>query len=453
MKDGFFILSYKINGIKNLDKDIKLEFYKKTIDESFDTREYNVKGIYGENGTGKSAIITSVKVLKNLMLNRYYLTDSKNKKILASLINKKMNEATFDIEFISTSKELNCIYKYQIKIARDDIDDYYKIVSEELQRRTNTNLAWTNIYTIENGKCIKTIDKYLFDKLNEGNGTEKLREQSFVSNYIYKSIRKEINEKELNSDSKKVSFMLSLLTCINFGFSIYVYLDTNDQYDVYLDSMELIEFINSNKNKEIPEYVRRKAINDEVIDCITTIGKEDYAKFESDKERMCLFIQIFKPNLKKIDIDKRENKDSIECELIFDYGDYRVNAIFESNGVKKLIRLFKAMDAVDKGQLVFIDEFDSNIHDVYLCKLIEYIEEYSKGQLCFTTQSISVMDVLENRKKSLDFLARDKSITSWYKNSHYSASKLYKKGFIDKSPFNIESFDFLKVFGAALDDE
>ena len=79
MKDGYYLLSYKVNGIKNIDKDVKLEFYKKTIDKEFDPKEYNVKAIYGENGTGKSAIITSVKVLKNLMLNRYYLTDSKNR--------------------------------------------------------------------------------------------------------------------------------------------------------------------------------------------------------------------------------------------------------------------------------------------------------------------------------------------------------------------------------------
>lgn len=38
-----------------------------------------------------------------------------------------------------------------------------------------------------------------------------------------------------------------------------------------------------------------------------------------------------------------------------------------------------------------LDEFDSNIHDVYLCALLEYLMEYGKGQLCFTTHNVGPM--------------------------------------------------------------
>ena len=67
MKPLFYLLSLKISGIKNIEVPIELNFYKKTINNSdFDPEKYRIKAIYGENGSGKTAIITAVKILQNL---------------------------------------------------------------------------------------------------------------------------------------------------------------------------------------------------------------------------------------------------------------------------------------------------------------------------------------------------------------------------------------------------
>lgn len=452
MENKFFLLSYTVNGIKNISKAITLEFYKKTIDRDFNTDKYNVKGLYGENGTGKSAIITSLKVLKNLIINRYYLTDSKNRVLLNNLINKKVNKARFEIEYAYYDEEL-LLAKYNIEIEKDEVDGYYKIAKEELFSKSYGSKVWSNVYSIINGNAKKVKNEKLFNKLNEGNGSETLKEQSFLSNFYYKSIRKEITEKDIEKKSETLSFVAPIITSLNFALNMYVFLDISDKYDGYLDNLELVEYSKEHNNLDNFKISPRISINDETIDYVTLIRKRDLERFKEDVEGIYRFIKIFKPELLEIEIDTKENKDNLICELIFKYKDYKVNGAFESTGVRKLIRLYKAIEAVDKGGVVFIDEFDSNIHDVYLCKLIEYVEEYTKGQLCFTTQSITVMDVLEGRKKSLDFLSRDGSITSWFNNSHYKASRLYKTGHIDNSPFNIESFDFLSVFGAIVDEE
>ena len=54
----YYLLSAKISGIKNIHKRIELDFYLKSIDKSFNPEKYRVKGIFGENGFGKTAIIT-----------------------------------------------------------------------------------------------------------------------------------------------------------------------------------------------------------------------------------------------------------------------------------------------------------------------------------------------------------------------------------------------------------
>ena len=159
------------------------------------------------------------------------------------------------------------------------------------------------------------------------------------------------------------------------------------------------------------------------------------------------FLQLFKTDIKSIDIDKKEDKDYYECRLLVDYGGYTVDTEFESTGIKKLIRIFDALQGAANGQIVFIDEMDSNINDVYLCKLIEYLMLYGKGQLCFTTHNTSPMTELRNGKKSIDFLSNDNFIVSWSTNGNYKPENLYKQGLIKYLPFNIEPEDFIGVLG------
>lgn len=55
---------------------------------------------------------------------------------------------------------------------------------------------------------------------------------------------------------------------------------------------------------------------------------------------MCQFIRIFKPDLKDIEIDRKEDGDKYVCELVMVYDEYKVNVEFESTGIKKLIKLY-----------------------------------------------------------------------------------------------------------------
>ena len=182
------------------------------------------------------------------------------------------------------------------------------------------------------------------------------------------------------------------------------------------------------------------------------VKKEQYEEFEKSVSQLSDFIKIFKNTLITIDIDKRENGDNYICSLVMKYNDYSIDAEFESTGIKKLIRLFDYLEKMVHGGIVFIDELDSNLHDVYLCALLEYLMENAEGQLCFTTHNIGPMDILRKNKKSIDFLSTDHKIYSWTNNGNYSPSSLYRNGMIEGSAFNVFSFDFLSAFHSVEDD-
>ena len=183
------------------------------------------------------------------------------------------------------------------------------------------------------------------------------------------------------------------------------------------------------------------------------VGKTVYEQFEKTIGQLYEFLHIFKNDLKGIEIDRKENGDYWVCDLVMNYGDYKIHAEYESTGIKKFIRLFAYLKEMVHGGIVFIDEFDSNLHDVYLCALLEYLMEYGEGQLCFTTHNVGPMDILKQHKKSIDFLSEDHRIYSWTTNGNYSPSKLYRNGMIEGSPFNVDSIDFIGVFGTGGEDE
>ena len=111
MKD-IYLTNYSVNGIKTLDKTVSLSFYKKTINKEPDTQEYNIKGIYGMNGSGKSGIVTSVEILRNLIIDTGYLNNPVAQKHLDAIVNKKVGELSIEAEFIAKSGAQSVSYTH-----------------------------------------------------------------------------------------------------------------------------------------------------------------------------------------------------------------------------------------------------------------------------------------------------------------------------------------------------
>ena len=236
-----------------------------------------------------------------------------------------------------------------------------------------------------------------------------------------------------------------------FGLSIFVYLDIEDDHtDFFINEMinRVTDSVQLEKLFELREHEVHLKRQLPLLISVSSmaVSKKRLSDFEKQVSELESFLKIFKKDLQRIEIEKKQEKNSYRCDLVMVYPDYSLNAEFESTGIKKLIRLFAYLQKMVEGNIVFIDELDSNLHDVYLCALLEYLMEYGEGQLCFTTHNIGPMDILKRNKNSIDFLSVNKKIYSWKKSGNYSPSKLYRNGMIEGSPFNIDSFDFIGVF-------
>ena len=437
MDNKVYLLSVNISGVKCIEEEVCLNFYKKTVDKKFDPEQYRIKAIYGENGAGKSAIITAIKIVYDFISDFNYLNETKNQKFLSEIINKKSKKFNIRFEYLVRQTDIR-VYKYELEIGLND-NNVYVVNMESLSVKNGnySNNNYLNIFKSINGELINVESSDDTDEIKRKT-TNLLASNSFFSLYI----------KNLTSEEKMdVKFFLELFLFVMLISSFKIYLAEEDQHELYFLRKNIMEtkfekgVLGADFEQYINELHKISGVNEKYI------PKKEFEKYEAKIERLARFLKLFKRDLVSIDIDKKDNGDFYVCDLNLNYGDYCVNKEFESTGIKKLIRLFDCFNAASGVGIVFIDELDSNLNDIYLCKIIEYFMYYGRGQLCFTTHNLDPMSVLKDNKNSIEFLSNDNKLTLWTTRGNATPENCYRNGMIENSPFNIEASDFVGILG------
>ena len=417
-----FMLSFKVNGVKNIEKEIEINFYNKTL-KRFSPCGSNVKGIFGPNGIGKTSIIKGMDILRKISLNDNYLTNDFNLIILDKIINKKIEKANLEIEFlVIDDNKKKSRYVHSVTIAITSPKEI-KILSENIKKKDPNTDQIVGEILIENG-IIKNDSLHEDDLKSEiVDITKNLLEKRSIVNIVKPSVLKSI-------DLEKIRY---------FYRKLHIKIDREDSHLGYA-------LMDNPLKDDIP-------FNDSVGNYDMIISKNNLQIFEDYLKRMTKFLKIFKPNLRNIEYEKKEGKEEYYINILFVYDDYKVNYEFESMGIKNLFSLFTYFRALSEDEVVVIDEIDTSIHDIYLNKLIEFFAVDGKGQLVFTAHNITLLQTLKKYKHSIDFINENMEVISWIKNGNSSPFKSYKDGYIKGLPFNIKEYDFLEIFSQESDVE
>lgn len=442
MRPNFYILTINICGIKNIEQPIRLDFYKKTINRDFDPEKYKIKAIYGENGSGKTAIITAVKLLQNLLLDKNYLSDNETQKSLVQIVNKKIKKGFIECEIYVDIDDDKQILDYYVGFEIKDDDRFY-IIEERISEKNGnySKNAYVPVLAAKNGSLIKFGNKAMFEFFKEKT-QNLLDKQSFLSSVI--------SIKDIEEGMQQTNEMVVLIELMLFAFSLNICIDKSDIHTNYRIQQKLQSIDENNMDVaavEMIKQIKKEVLSDSSGDLM--VPKFMFEQYEESIFKLQLFIQIFKPELVKIEIDKKDNDQFYKCNLKMVYEDYTLDQEFESRGIKKMMDLFYFLDGASKGMITFIDELDSNINDVYLDKIIEFFVLYGKGQLCFTSHNLSPMSVLKGNKNAINFISSINTVHTWTNSGNLSPENAYKNGFIEDSPFNVDASDFLGILGGA----
>ena len=427
----FYLLEFKLNGIKNIEKEIVISFYKQDI-RKFNRENYNVKGIFGRNGIGKTAVIKGIEILRNIVLDSDYLILKSG--LLNEIINKKLKECYLSAEFLVVDKNnKKHIFEHSINLK---IENGKIIITKEIiNKKKLDRKEILKTLIIENGKINKNKSNY-FKNLDE---IEKLSmnllDRKSIINLIMNNIYENYGEMKIE-DIGKENLDFIHMHILYHTINIFTHVE-DEYYKIFSPKITDEKWF----NEVFFHLMNREGRNKKFIfkDRI-----EDLEKNLNKKEK---FLKLFNPELNKIEFKKKDyDQDYYQIEYIFCYKDYKINFEYESMGMKSLFRLFNVLDTLNNGGIVFVDEIDMSIHDLYLNRLIEFFAENGKGQFTFTAHNTSILDTLKKYKNSIDFMTEYQEIKPWIKNGNYSPRKQYLEGMLPNMPYNIEYYDFFEIF-------
>lgn len=429
------LLQLSTYGIKNIESEVTINFSNETIEKGI-SKINNVKGIFGYNGAGKSAIMGSVDFYKNIVCNQTFLMQNETKQQLNKLINYKRKE--FFISMIYEYKN-NIVIKHCIKLNKSDISTDYIISEESIMLSSGRTLSEKYKTIIAKTKNDLYINP-CFSVPNDFLVNVDLEYTSIIQQVVKKmALNKSSNKATIDfSDLEKIIF--HCFTCAN---SIDVYLLSSDKHNNYHIDKNVVRnlIIEIERLKDVSDETWTDTYSDDEIVPITS-----FKIYEKENKKLEKFLQIFKPDIKEIQLIKTQDRSIYHVRKLFVYKDYNVELEFESSGIKQLVKLFSYLSRCAKGHITFIDEIDTNINAVYLEKLISFFKKYGEGQLIFTTHNIETMNALKSQSKAIDVLGTNNKIDTWVAKGNKSPISDYISGTFPNSPMNIEDFDFINIF-------
>lgn len=437
--ERFRIVKIETCGMKGICSPVSIEFENQTLSSSvFNTQ--SIKAIYGANGSGKTSIITSLDVYKNVCFDSSYLYSYSA--TLKKLINKKTHKFSFSVYFVSERKKA-----FYHSIVLDASSDKPFIERESIGIITGRtiNEGIKEVVRIENGKLVfysetTKVGQDKYDSVVKDSINKLSEYRSVITLFTDKVFY--INTTSIKGELMNNEVLSSLLKTYLFINDIVVYLSAIDRHnETSWDSFA--EYV-AEQQKEF----ETKNVQDRLfyVSSSTTVPKKLFPWYEKQIEKTSQFIKLFKEQLIGIKIVKISHGESYQCRLEMVYEDYIVDYEYESAGIKNLIGMFICLEHSSRGGIAFIDEMDVNINEINLERLFSYFMKYGKGQLCVTIHNTSPMKILKGGKHSIDFISSSKGIVPWIKNGAKSPTVDFKEGMIPGIPFNVNDFDFISIF-------
>lgn len=433
------LLSFKLSGVKSLQKEIELKFSNYLLKNPYKNIT-KIKSIYGVNGAGKTSVVLGMKILIEFLRSPDYL--SENRVILNELINFDTNTFSATVLFSTFDDDgtLMDIFRYCVKFIK--VEDSFVIDHESLDLLSGNNLKGTskNIFDISKGQIqnINCLDMaYKQNLILKFNNL--LLKSSFLS--LHPALEIKGDDETVIADRDKHLFSYSIISLFQFANSVLTFTDRDN---IPLNPNQHFAMFKSYVQDQTSHLDRINNINENRI----PVAKKNYKSFVEMTKQLEKFIQLFKPELKEIKLDAIEaNQNYYLVSRAFDYGGKKlINEYLESAGIKRISQLFQFLSIAVKGGIVFIDELDTSISGIYLLKLLQYLEKFGKGQLCFTCHNTYLMRALQDHRFSIDFISSDGKIKSWAKSGHYLPEDQFTKGYIPGFAFNTIDLDFFDVF-------
>ena len=348
----------EIYNFKNI-KSAKLDFKNSML------------GLYGENGSGKTALIDVLNLVKTVLCGQSISSDFLN------LIHVDADYSRIVVQFMVDENERHSEIEYSFKLNKHSIFD--EILS----------YAYMDGGTrVVKSKLIDTCNTMTFSPLSK-----------------YKALIVSLKENELNV------IVIKKMVCREFRSFIF--------------SSELLDLVRSRKNEcRDEEFLRHLYILESLVDfanyelfvvksksCLDesiVLSKDDLDVYERRIEGMNKVLPFLVSDL-TLDVKvlgkelMRDNSVGYRIELFSN----KIPVKYESDGIKRIVSILQPLiEVFNNGSVVVaIDDLDYGMHEYLFGELVKMMCEQAKGQLIFTAHNLRLLEIIN--KKFLAFTTTD----------------------------------------------
>ncbi|MFA5513429.1 MAG: AAA family ATPase [Sphaerochaetaceae bacterium] len=374
----------------------------------------SIVGLYGQNGSGKTALIDALELLKYALCGNTILEK------FADYINVDTQVATLLYDFVvKTPEETSAVsYQFSIKSVSDSSGRNVDLIQPaENKKRV---IIFNEIFKCpilgekksRMGKLVDTDTTELFlprpkKQLLVGNNKQtdtdlqvakklsNAQSRSFVfSREFLDSVRNTLKLSQ-NSD-KELSYYVALIEAlVNFGNHEFFVINTTNTGLISLNAQPLVFKFSTESTGNIgtimiplnkPTVIPKKA-KDVIIRVIQTMNIV-----------LKQIIPGLTINLKDLGTQILENGEKgSRIQLMSHKNSREIPFKYESEGIKKIVSILQLLIVVynQPSITVAIDELDSGVFEYLLGELLSIISERGKGQLIFTSHNLRPLETLD----------------------------------------------------------
>lgn len=435
---------------------LKIKNYK-TIKDSEIVFKGNLSGIYGPNGTGKTAILEILHIIKEYFTYAYKLQNDENNidnLELKSMIQQGITKGqdTLAVELVLLTDET--LYKLEVEFKIKD--DNIIVLKEALSSKENVKRkVFKNIITVLNKEDEILPTMYLSNKSEDKSDlidvqARKKAVVGFNNFFSYLSLllkdhlitKNEVKDDDLKvfyTEFEKVSRILrkSVIVTLrdqalyNLGILIpmNVYLD-NSQYGVIpIRFGESTNIFDEKITKVIEQVIEQIApIFSLVVPGAKLIADREVVNIENQKTKEAINIYV----------ERNNNKILLEQE---------------STGIIKLVSLLSLIIhyVKDKDSIIAIDELDIHIFEYLLALLLEKLSLNAKGQLIFTAHNLLPMEKLNKDSIIISTTAEDNNVEYIYLKGVSDTTNLRNKYLKSQRMWSENNIEPLQINTSALE--
>lgn len=395
-------------------KKIIIKNFKNVVNGSlsFENNRKNYKasilGLYGQNGSGKTALIDAIQLLK------FALCGVPIPLKYADYINVDAGGSVLEYEFVVKDTVKNASYNvsYSFCLKKEtetnsvnSDDDNVEISTEEKIVIFNEILSYSyECYDkkIRKTQVVNTCTPNVFlpeSKYSILTGNENKTNLFVAKKIALSTSRSFVFSRELLSTIRKNCkeeyhiFLFNALT--KFGnFELFI-IDTKSSGLISFDALPLFfKYFDKNVNT-----VGKIALplNDSGV-----IPQQAYNVVSNVIENMNIVLKQIVPNLtigvKIIGMQTMKNGEmGCVIELISKKNKKEIALRYESEGIKKIISILQLLIVIYNNDsiTVAIDELDSGVFEYLLGEILRIISEKGKGQLIFTSHNLRPLETID----------------------------------------------------------